>query len=148
MSTNTLRQSGQSTLVRTIILGVVGGVVGGVVFGIMMATQGMMPMIAAMVGSQSDIVGWLVHFAISAFIGGIFGIIAPRLPASWVALLIGGVVWGIVWWVLGALILMPLSLGMNEMVLQIGQMQINSLIGHVVFGVIMAAVYKLAGQRM
>ena len=99
------------------------------------------------VGSQSDIVGWLVHLLISAFIGGTFGVIASRLPAGWPGALIGGIVWGVVWWGLGALIIMPLALGMNEMVLQIGQMQINSLIGHIIFGAIMGAVYRLLAQR-
>jgi uncharacterized membrane protein YagU involved in acid resistance len=137
-----------TAVTRHLVQGVVGGVAGGLVFGIMMAAQGMMPMIAAMVGSQSEIIGWIVHFGISVFIGGTFGLIASRLPAGWVSVVVGGLVWGLVWWVAGALIIMPLALGMNEMVLQIGQMQINSLIGHLIFGAIMGVVYRLIGQRM
>ena len=42
---------------------------------------------------------------------------------------------------------MPLMLGMNEMILQIGQMQLNSLMGHVIFGVVLAAIYKMLLER-
>jgi len=89
MATGTL--AGNSALTRHVTNGVIGGLVGGVVFGIMMAMQGMIPMIAAMVGSQSDIVGWVIHLLISAFIGGTFGMIASRLPAGWPAAPIGGI---------------------------------------------------------
>jgi uncharacterized membrane protein YagU involved in acid resistance len=55
--------------------------------------------------------------------------------------------YGIIWWVLGALILMPIMLGMNAMVLQIGDMQWMSLIGHIVFGVILTIAYKVQSDR-
>jgi uncharacterized membrane protein YagU involved in acid resistance len=36
---------------------------------------------------------------------------------------------------------------MNEMVFQVGDMQISSLIGHIIFGVIAAAVYQVLRTR-
>lgn len=56
-------------------------------------------------------------------------------------------VYGIIWWVLGALILMPIMLGMGQMVFVIEGMQIESLIGHIIFGVILTAVYKVQADR-
>jgi hypothetical protein len=47
----------------------------------------------------------------------------------------------------GALILMPAMLGMTEMIFVIGQMQWMSLMGHVIFTVIMALVFKALAER-
>jgi uncharacterized membrane protein YagU involved in acid resistance len=147
MATNTMSAGSSSNITQSVIHGIVGGVIGGVVFGLMMTAQGMMPMVAMLARSESVVIGWVVHLIISAFIGGVFGVVASRLPTSWGITLGAGVVNGVVWWMLGALILMPLMLGMGEMVLQIGDMQINSLIGHVIFGVIAAAVYRWMASR-
>jgi uncharacterized membrane protein YagU involved in acid resistance len=147
MSASVVSQSQSNTLSQHLLWGVVGGLVGGVIFGIMMQVQGMIPMVAMLARSESVIVGWLVHLLISAFIGAVYGVIASRLPANWMTSIVGGVANGIVWWILGALILMPLMLGMGEMVLQIGDMQISSLVGHLIFGVIAAAVYQLMRTR-
>jgi uncharacterized membrane protein YagU involved in acid resistance len=140
MATTTMSES--VNLRKSAIAGIAGGVVGGIVFGIMMGIQNMLPMVGMLVGQDNVIVGFIVHMLISTFIGATYGFIAPRLPQSTVAQVIGGGVYGIVWWVLGALILMPLMLGMSAMVLQIGEMQISSLIGHILFGVVMGIVTK------
>jgi hypothetical protein len=121
-----------------IAIGVVGGIVGGILFGVMMAAQGMLPMVAALIGSDAAAVGFVVHLAISAGAGLVFGAAVAAMPAIVSSPVIAGVVggvYGVVWWVAGALIAMPLLLGMSEMVLVIGDMQIDSLIGHLVFGV-------------
>lgn len=49
--------------------GIVGGLAGGVVSGMMMQMMGMIPMVAMLVGSESVVVGWIVHLIIAAFIG-------------------------------------------------------------------------------
>ncbi len=56
---NTLQTRGG--LLPNIISGIVGGLVGGVAFGLMMAMMGMLSMIAGLVGSNSSLVGFLVH---------------------------------------------------------------------------------------
>jgi hypothetical protein len=136
-----------NSLVRAIGLGAGAGLVGGVAFGIIMALQGMLPMVGMLIGQANDLIGFGLHMVISAFIGATFGVIATRLPAGWVSFLISGGVYGIVWWVLGALILMPLGLGMSQMVFVIEQPQIISLIGHVIYGVLTGGTLKLLMQR-
>ena len=80
---------------------------------------------------------------ISAIIGAGYGLTAPRLPAG-VGTAVGyGAVYGVIWWVLGALLMMPLMLGMGEMVFAIQQPQIMSLIGHVIFGVITGLAFMM-----
>jgi hypothetical protein len=54
---------------------------------------------------------------------------------------------GIIWWILGALILMPLMLGMGDMVFVIGGDQWMSLVGHLIFGVVTALVFLPLSKR-
>ena len=143
MATATKVQQTENTMALDAQVGVVAGLVGGSVFGVQMAVGGMLPMVASMVGTENVIVGFLVHLLISAFIGGTFGVIASRLPQTLFVQVIGGFLYGLVWWVLGALIIMPLVLGMSEMVLQIGDSQLMSFVGHGIFGIVMGVSYVL-----
>jgi hypothetical protein len=49
--------------------GVLAGVAGGIVFGMLMAMMGMLPMIAQLVGSDSAVVGGIVHLSVDRRIG-------------------------------------------------------------------------------
>jgi len=135
----TLAVSKSST--KSIVNGIIGGLAGGVVFGIMMGMMGMLPMVGMLVRQENAVIGFIVHMGISAFIGAVYGFVIPRFPNQIATALIGGTVNGIVWWVLGALIMMPLMLGMNEMVFVIGQPQWMSLLGHLIYGVTAGLVY-------
>ncbi len=129
--------------------GALAGLAGGVVFGMLMGMMGMLPMVGMLVGQDNALVGFIVHMAISAFIGAVYGVAAARLlPAGWVAAVIGGMVNGVIWWALGALILMPLGLGMLQMIFVIGQPQWMSLMGHLLYGVITALVFVPLSQRL
>lgn len=149
MTTKAVEQSRiqSSATVESVVQGAVAGLIGGSVFGVQMSVGGMLPMVAQMAGSQSPVIGFVLHMIISAFIGGVYGLIASRLPSGWLVAIGAGIVNGIIWWVLGALVVMPLVLGMSEMVLQIGDMQWMSLIGHVIFGIVTAAFFTLITRR-
>ena len=121
--------------------GAIAGLAGGVVFGMMMGMMGMLPMVGMLIRQENAIVGLIVHLIISAFIGAVYGAVATQLPQGWLAALIGGMVNGVIWWVLGALILMPLGLGMTKMVFVIEQTQWLSLMGHLIYGIITALVF-------
>jgi uncharacterized membrane protein YagU involved in acid resistance len=116
----------------------VAGIIGGIPFGILMGMMGMMPMIGMLVGVESAFVGVLVHAAISAITGAIYGFFAVRFPLTWGVAAIAGIVYGIIWWVLGALVLMPALLGMFQMIFVIEQTQWMSLLGHLIFGEVLA----------
>ena len=128
--------------------GIVAGLIGGLVFGIMMAMMGMLPMVGMLVGVESALVGFIVHMGISATIGAVYGLVATRLPQNTTITAVAGILNGIVWWVLGALILMPLMLGMTEMIFAIGQAQWLSLIGHIIFGLVTAFAFTPLSQRL
>jgi len=147
MSTAYTSQSNQTTTTAAVKNGVIAGLGGGLIFGIMMAMMGMLPMVGMLVGQESSIVGFIVHMAISAFFGAVFGLLAARYLQGWTQTLIAGVVYGIIVWVIGALVMMPLLLGMNEMVLQIGQAQWMSLAGHIIFGLVTGGIFIWLNQR-
>ncbi len=135
--------------------GIVGGVVAGLVFGMMMqmmmapAPEGgqmpMMAMVAKVVQSDSMAVGWFYHLFNSAFIGAIFGwILGGRVSGypsgfTWAAL------YGVFWWILGGLILMPILLGMPAfaplMMETMRLVAVGSLMGHIIYGLILGGVF-------
>lgn len=123
---------------RALWLGAVAGIIGGIPFGVMMGMMGMMPMIGRLVRVERAFAGVLVHGAISAITGAIYGFLGVRFAVTWRNALIGGLVYGVIWWVLGALILMPAMLGMFQNIFVIGQMQWMSLLGHIIFGEVLA----------
>jgi hypothetical protein len=135
--------------------GAIAGVVGGVVFGAMMHTMAaptpdggqmpMMAMVAMVIGSTSVAAGWLYHLFNSTVIGALFGWLIGTRVHSLGSGVAWGAVWGLVWWVVGALVLMPLALGMRPfaplMMEPMRPVAMGSLMGHVVFGLVLGGVY-------
>lgn len=131
----------------SLVAGALAGLGGGLVFGMMMAMMGMLPMVAMLVRSENAIVGFLVHMAISAGIGGVYGLVVGRMQQTTATAALAGAVNGVVWWVLGALIAMPLMLGMTNMVLHVGQTQWLSLMGHLIYGIVTALLFMPLSRR-
>jgi hypothetical protein len=141
----------QSRIGASILAGVVAGLVFGMMMHMMTAPTpdgGRMPVIAMVgqiVGSPSLTVGWLYHLFNSAVIGAIFGwLLGPRVHDygsgfGW------GAAYGVVWWILGGLVLMPVMLGMPAFApLMMPEMQMvamGSLVGHLIYGVILGGLF-------
>jgi hypothetical protein len=133
--------------------GMIAGLLAGVVFGIMMQMMNaptpdgkqipMMQMVAMVVRSDSLAVGWLYHLFNSTVIGGLFGWLFGSKFAGYGAGLLWGAIYGFIWWILGGLVLMPVFLGMPAfaplMMAPMRIVAIGSLIGHIIFGLILGA---------
>jgi uncharacterized membrane protein YagU involved in acid resistance len=143
----TLAQA-QGAVGRRIVAGVIGGVAGGLAFGALMGMMGMLPMVAGLVGSNSAVVGFIVHMVLSALIGAGFGLAFGAQSHSYAQGAGWGLAYGAIWWVLGPMILMPLLMGMGP---QFGAAfttpMLMSLMGHLVYGVVTGAVYVWYTQR-
>ena len=98
--------------------GVIAGLAGGLGFGLIMAYVNMLPMVGMLIRQNDALTGFVVHMVI-------------------------GVLYGIFWWFFGALFLMPILLGMPQNIFVIGQMQWESLVGHLVYGVIISLVINM-----
>lgn len=125
---------------KRLTAGVVGGLAGGVLFGLMLQTMGMLSVIAGLAGQDSVGVGWVVHLAIAALFGLGYAVTLGNASTSWGRGLGLGAVYGVIWWVLGALLIMPAWMGMP--VLQVGQPQLLSLVGHIVYGLALGSVFQ------
>ncbi|MGD9697328.1 MAG: hypothetical protein AB7V42_16915 [Thermoleophilia bacterium] len=137
---------GVTGLVHRGIAGIAGGLVGGVAFGVLMQVMGMIPMVAMLVGSDSAGIGWLVHLVISAGIGASFGLLLGAAAAGAARAIGLGAVYGIVWWVLGGLLIMPAWLGMPVFTFTTAAWM--SLVGHLVYGLLLGATYALVRPRL
>lgn len=136
-----------STATRTMMdramHGALAGLAGGVVFGLLMVMMGMLPMIAMLVGSTSPVVGALVHLVISTGLGVMFAVVVPAMGVA--PTLAAGGIYGMVWWVLGPLLIMPARLG--GPLFSIDATALASLMGHVIFGLVAAAVLLVLRRR-
>jgi hypothetical protein len=144
----TAHASSFTVLSTKVAAGVAGGLAGGVVFGVLMQMKGMIGMVAQLVGSQSVAVGWLVHLFNSALFGAIFAVVVGHWAIRLAAGIALGMAYGVMWWVLGALLIMPAWLGMNEMIFTINATAWQSLIGHLIYGLILGVVYPLTRARL
>ncbi|OGO69398.1 MAG: hypothetical protein A2Z49_04875 [Chloroflexi bacterium RBG_19FT_COMBO_56_12] len=147
MSTTTFANPKTASSSKMAIAGAIAGLVGGVFFGIMMGMMGMLPMVGMLVRQENALVGFILHMVLSAFIGAVYGLIAWRFSDGWLTAVISGLVYGAIWWVLGALTLMPLLLGMTQMVFVIGTDQWLSLMGHIIYGLVTAFVFIPLAKR-
>jgi hypothetical protein len=140
---------------QRVVAGVISGIAGGIVFGLMMSMMsaptpdgGAMPMIdmvGKIVGFPTMIGGWLYHLFNSAVIGAIFGWLLGERVTGYGSGAAWGALYGVVWWILGGLILMPVLLGMLPFApfIMPGMLMVamGSLIGHLIYGVITGAAY-------
>jgi hypothetical protein len=146
--TETHAASSTVNLPVRVVAGVVGGLVGGVGFGILMQAMGMLPMVADLIGSDSTGVGWAVHLFNSALFGAIFVLLFFRWIDALGPAAILGLLYGVAWWLIGALWIMPAWLGMSEMIFEIGDAQWQSFVGHLFYGLLLAVTYVLLASRL
>ncbi len=85
--------------------GAVSGIIAGVVFGALMGMMGMLPMIAKLVGSSSAGLGFVLHLVFSAIIGFFFALFLGHAAVNKSKGVVLGLVWGLIWWFLGPLII-------------------------------------------
>ena len=130
---------------QNIKYGIYGGLAGGLVFGGLMGMMGTLPMIGQMVGVPSAAAGFFVHMVISAIIGGSFPVLLAWGVPSWRGGVGAGSVYGLMWWFVGPLTLMPLFMGMGLGVNWSGNAMVQaapSLLGHLLFGAILGFTYR------
>ncbi len=134
---------------RAIVGGSLAGVVGGWAFGKWMAQVNFYPLIASLVGSNSRMVGEWLHFLFAVIIGITFGMLFQREVRGLGSSMACGVAYGIFWWFLGPLTIMPLWLRKpldwsNDHSSDL----FGSLVGHIVYGLIVGLLYGLLDRLL
>lgn len=129
---------------RYVVNGVIGGVIGGILFGLFMQMMGMIGMIAGMVGSESLVVGWIVHLIISVIFGVTFALAHLVISNVWTL----AVLFGIGIWIVGPLVVMPLMMGMGtNLANAFTPDQLMNLVTHLFFSFVLAIVFKLRTEK-
>jgi len=100
------------------------------------AGPGMQDMVGGMIGADAFI-GFVLHVIFSIIIGGIYtGLFLEyvNLGNPLVNIVVGGLIYGLIWWVVGGNIIMPAIAGGDLLSLNIGP----SFYGHIIFGHVLA----------
>ncbi len=136
---------------RTWTSAALGGLAGGLVFGLLLQSLGMMPVIGSLYGVESVAVGWVAHLLHSLVFALVFAAAVVRTdyrdagPAPMAAL---GAGYGVVLWLVAAAIAMPLWMSAVGLAAPaIPNLDVNSLVGHLVYGALLGAVFAFARRR-
>jgi uncharacterized membrane protein YagU involved in acid resistance len=135
------------SLPRALVGGGVAGVVGGWAFGRWMAAVHFYPLVAGLVHSASPEVGMALHFLIAVVIGASFGLLFQPDVRGLGSSMGWGLGYGIFWWFLGPLTLLPLLQGQPlDWSSEHGSDLFGSLVGHVVYGLLVGLVYAVTDR--
>ena len=133
---------------RSIEWGGLAGLVGGLVSIPVMAATGILPKIAGLDTSFGDIRGPVIHLLVSVGIGMTYGLLfrdeAPSigLGVPW------GFLFGMIWWYVGPLTLLPLILtGVYDWRASAAAALLPSLIGHLIYGGATAFTFLVLERR-
>lgn len=133
---------------RALGMGILASLAGGLAFTVVMVKTDALPVVASLIGRSSPMAGFVVHMVISAIIGATYGLLFRREAYTYGAGLVWGLTYGLVWWFLGPLTLMPILLGAEvQWSLAAALGAYPSLIGHLAYGATTALAYQLLVMR-
>lgn len=124
--------------------GAFAGAAGGMVWGTAMLSLGTLPDVAVLAGSDAPWLGFVLHMMIAVVVGAVFGLLAVHQRIRSSELLFWGLAYGVFWWFLGALTLLPLLSGTPmTWSLDAAQAAMPSLLGHLYYGAVTAVGFAL-----
>jgi len=133
---------------RAVGRGAVAGIAGGLLFTVVMVQIGFLGTVAALVGATSDLTGFAVHLAISVVIGASYGLAFRAQTYDPASGLGWGAAYGLLWWVLGAITLLPVLLGGTpQWSAAAAADAFPSLVGHLAYGAGLGLVYHALEAR-
>lgn len=152
------RGTGTPTATNTWVAGGISGLIAGVVMGAMLQTM-MTPVITtaipALYGANGLVAGWVAHLFHSVVFGLIFAAAVVAVPslsayADRVPTSAGlGIAYGVLVWIVAAAIVMPIWLSAVGFPGAPPLPNVNpmSLVGHVVFGVVLGGLFPVVRNR-
>ncbi len=120
---------------RLLAWGALASILGGLLFSIIMVATGVLPQVAALIRGSSPLAGFVVHLVISVLIGMSYGLLFAHESPDVGSSLAWGMLYGLAWWFLGPLTLMPILLGhAPTWTMQAADILLPSLLGHLIYG--------------
>lgn len=127
---------------RSLEWGALASILGGLLFSIIMVATGVLPQVAALIGGSSPLAGFVVHLVISVLIGMSYGLFFAHESSDVGSSLAWGMLYGLAWWFLGPLTLMPILLGHTVIwTMQAADLLLPSLLGHLIYGAATGVVF-------
>ena len=128
--------------------GVVASLAGGLLFSLVMLATGVLPTLARLVGGSSPALGFVVHLGISAIVGMSYGLLFQHEAPDFGSGIAWGLLYGLIWWFIGPLTLMPILLGSTFTWTTVAAVALlPSLIGHLIYGAATACVFLMLERR-
>jgi hypothetical protein len=133
---------------RSIGWGAIAGLIGGLASMPVMIATGVLPKVA---GIDSTLVGFrgvIIHLAVSATIGMTFGLLFRDETSSRSEAIGWGWLFGLIWWYLGPMTLLPLFLtGVCDWSTEAASALLPSLLGHLIYGAVTALTFSIFDLR-
>jgi len=128
--------------------GATASLVSGLVFSLLMLAVGFLPRVAGLMGRSSILVGFLIQMIFSVLIGMSYGVLFLREAPNFGSGILWGLMYGLIWWFIGPLTLLPILLGANfTWTTEAANSLLPSLIGHLIFGALTAFIFLLLERR-
>ena len=127
---------------RAILSGGLAGTLGGLIFGRWMSEGDFFPLLAGLGELHSRGTTLTLHFGVALLIGATFGMLFQRDIRGYGSSMGWGLGYGIFWWFLGQLTLLPLAARIPlDWSAEHGSELFGSLVGHILYGLILGVAY-------
>lgn len=134
-------------LYRAVVAGLVAGSAMGLVFA---TTTGLLPVIGALYGVENPVVGWVTHLFHSVVFALLFAAGCSRFPrvgSRPASLVVAGVGWGAVLWLVAAGVVMPLWLRLLGTPAPVPNLMPLGFVGHAVWGLVLGATFSVLSEE-
>jgi len=135
-------------ILRSLGWGAIAGLVGGVASMPVMIATGVLPKVAGVDSSFGGARGLIIHLSVSALIGMTYGLLFRDESSSSGSGVAWGWLFGLIWWYLGPMTLLPLLLtGVCDWSTEAASALLPSLVGHLIYGAVTALTFILFDRR-
>ena len=135
-------------VLRSLGWGAVAGLIGGLASLPVMIATGVLPKVAGVDTSFVGFRGLVIHLSVSALIGMTYGMLFRNETTSSGSSIAWGWLFGLIWWYLGPMTLMPLLLtGVCDWSADAASALLPSLLGHLIYGAVTALIFFLFDHR-
>jgi hypothetical protein len=135
-------------VLRSLGWGAFAGLAGGVVASPVLVATGVLSKVAGLETRFYGFEGLAIHLTVSTFIGMTYGVLFRNEGTSLGMGVCWGWLFGLIWWYLGPMTLLPLALtGVCDWSTNAASALLPSLIGHLIYGAVTATVFLLLEDR-
>lgn len=135
-------------VLRSLSWGALAGLAGGVAAGPVLLATGVLPKLAGFGNGFPGLKGFVIHLTVSALIGMMYGLLFRNEGSSLSVGVPWGCVFGLIWWYVGPMTLVPLLLtGVADWSANAASALLPSIIGHLLYGAATATVFLLLEHR-